>query len=198
MHPGQAAEKQYKIVAIGVSIGGLKALETLLSSLPPDFALPVAIAQHRSLDDVGRLAGALRRLSVLPLCDADDKQPIESGKVYLAPPDYHLLVEDGHFALSIEPPVMHARPSIDMLFESAAEAYGGATIGVVLTGANRDGVHGAVRIKEAGGYVIVQDPATAFNPSLPKAVLAGAAVDRVLPLEQIGEKLGELSRRTHG
>jgi two-component system chemotaxis response regulator CheB len=127
--------------------------------------------------------------SRLLLEEPEDKAEIKPGRVYLAPPDYHLLVENGYFALSIDTPVECSRPSIDVLFESAALAYGRRLIGVVLTGANRDGARGASAIKEGGGYVIVQDPITAKSPAMPEAALTVTQVDRVLALEEIAAAL---------
>jgi two-component system chemotaxis response regulator CheB len=118
--------------------------------------------------------------------DADDKEPIVAGNVYLAPPDYHLLVEPGHFALSTDERVHHARPSIDVLFESAADAYGERVIGVILTGANQDGASGLARIKAAGGVAIVQDPRDSERREMPDAALAATEVDAVLALDEIG------------
>ncbi len=124
----------------------------------------------------------------------DDKQWIKPGTVYLAPANYHLLVERGHFELSVDDAVAYSRPSVDVLFESAADAYGASLAAVVLTGANRDGARGVARVKEKGGFVIVQDPKTAEAPSMPEAAIAAARVDRILPLERIGPFLVELCR----
>jgi two-component system chemotaxis response regulator CheB len=122
----------------------------------------------------------------LPVSDADDKQPILPRHVYLAPPDYHLLIQRGWFSLSTEEHVHFARPSIDVLFESAADAYGEQVIGLILTGANQDGAAGLARIKERGGVAIVQDPSTAERGEMPDAALAATVADAVLPLEEIG------------
>jgi two-component system chemotaxis response regulator CheB len=130
----------------------------------------------------------------LAVVDALDKQWIQPGTVYLAPADYHLLVERGELSLSVDARVEHSRPSIDVLFESAADAYGPATVGVVLTGANADGARGAARIKERGGFVVVQEPESAEAPAMPRAAIAAARVDRILPLERIGPFLVELCR----
>ena len=123
--------------------------------------------------------------------DADDKQWIKPKTVYLAPADYHLLVEKGEFSLSVDEAVSHSRPSIDVLFESAADAYGPSLIGVILTGANNDGASGVRRIKSRGGLVVAQDPKTAEAPSMPEAAIATGAVDQILPLDQIGPFLVE-------
>jgi|SRR5579871_5963865 len=175
----------YEIVVVGTSLGGLEALETLLSGLPTDFPLPLAIVQHRRAGSDGMLADLLRRHSALPVEEPHDKEEIAAGRVYLAPADYHLMVEPGMFALSTEGPVRYARPSIDVLFTTAADAYAHRVIAVVLTGANDDGAQGAARVKAAGGLLIVQAPETAESAAMPGAALAAAPADRVLPLAEI-------------
>jgi len=175
----------YEIVVIGASLGGLRALDALLAGLPADFPLPVVVAQHRSSDSDDLLGVLLQRGSPLPVCEAEDKQVLAPGCVYLSPANYHLLVEKGHLALSTEAPVMYARPSIDILFESAAAAYAQGVIGVLLTGASADGAQGLAEIKMRGGMVLVQEPATAQSPVMPEAALAASEVDRVLPLSDI-------------
>ena len=185
----------FKLVVIGTSLGGLKALAAILSELPADFRLPIAIVQHRTRDNGDTLRATLQLVSRLTLEEPDDKAEIKPGRVYLAPPNYHLMVEEGHFALSTDPPVEYSRPSVDVLFESAAIAYGPDLIGVVLTGANRDGGRGACAIKERGGYLIVEDPRTAESPVMPKAALALTPVDQVLPLGEITAALVEAACR---
>ena len=137
----------FALVVVGASLGGLHALEILLAGLPAHFPLPVVIGQHRREDADGALCMALRRRSALPVGEAEDKEAIVPGRVYVAPAGYHLLVEEGRFALSTEAPVAYARPSIDVLFESAADVYEAGVIGVILTGASKDGSHGAARIR---------------------------------------------------
>jgi len=177
----------YELVCIGASWGGLEALSKVLDDIPDEVRQPIAIAQHRHPDSS---AGALPELLGLhirrPVLDVDDKTPIEPRHVYVAPPDYHLLVEPGAFALSVDERVHHARPSIDVLFESAADAYGERVIGVILTGANEDGAAGLARIKERGGVAIVQDPADAARRTMPDAAIAATVADAVLPLDGIG------------
>ena len=182
----------YELVVIGSSWGGVAALERILDRLPRDFPLPIAIAQHRSP------TSRLRRIGGRVLKEVEDKDPIEPGGVYLAPADYHLLVEPGSLALSTEGPVQHSRPSIDVMFESAADAYGDRLIGVILTGLNRDGADGFVRIHRLGGLTIAQDPATAERPSMPEAAIATGAVDRIVPLEGIGPLLAKLGAPANG
>jgi two-component system, chemotaxis family, protein-glutamate methylesterase/glutaminase len=179
------------IVVMGASLGGLKALETVLADLPADFPMAIAIVQHRKADAEQTLATLLGKRCVLPVSEADDKQEIRPGHIYLAPSEYHLLVEKDHFALSLEEPVNFARPSVDVLFESAAETYGTGVIGVIMTGTGRDGAWGLAAIKEHGGLTVVQDIATAEGDGMPKAALAASTVDRILPLERIGPFLVE-------
>jgi two-component system chemotaxis response regulator CheB len=177
----------YELIAVGASWGGLHALGRLLETLPEEVEAAVAIAQHRR-PDARRpgLAELLQRHTLRPVLDVTDKDPIEPGAVYVAPPDYHLLVEPGHFSLSTDEHVNFARPSIDVLFQSVADAYGPAAIGIVLTGANEDGAAGLARVKEAGGVAIVQDPKTAERARMPEAALASTNADVVLPVEEIG------------
>jgi two-component system, chemotaxis family, protein-glutamate methylesterase/glutaminase len=181
---------RWRLVVIGTSLGGLTALPTILRALPAGFRCPVVVVQHRAIDvdDVSLLA-ALQRGCPLELREVEDKDPLRPGRVYLAPADYHVLVEGDHLTLSTEARVLHARPSIDVLFESAADAHGERVIGVVLTGASRDGVSGSQEIKRRGGFVVVQDPATAEAKLMPASVLSAVAVDRVLRLDQIAQCL---------
>jgi two-component system, chemotaxis family, protein-glutamate methylesterase/glutaminase len=182
---------RHEIVVIGASLGGLKALLVLLARFPGDFPLPIAIVQHRRKDPDDGLVAMLAGSSTLACCEAEDKQSLNPGVAYLAPANYHLLVEKERCALSTDAPVLCARPSIDVLFESAAEAFGPGAIGVVLTGSNADGARGAARIKQRGGLIVVQDPATAESPAMPRAAIATVSVDRVLPLQGIVGFLSE-------
>jgi len=194
------AQRNYELIVIGCSMGGMRAIRMILEVLPNDFPVPVVIVQHRYRTSNEALPAFLRRHAQLAVVDADDKQWIRRGTVYLAPADYHLLVERGaergELHLSVDDRVEHSRPSVDVLFESAAGAYGAGVIGVVLTGANADGARGAKAIKRRGGFVVVQDPETAESPEMPKAAIAAAAVDRILPLERIGPFLIELCRHS--
>ncbi|MGH9945523.1 MAG: chemotaxis protein CheB [Pyrinomonadaceae bacterium] len=184
----------FEIVCVGASAGGLAAVQTLLSGLAGDFALPVVIVQHRGRTGGEGLGGFLQRHCALPVSEPDDKDEIQSGHVYVAPRDYHLLVgrREG-FALSTSAPVNFARPSIDLLFESAADAWGPGALGVVLTGANRDGALGLARIKERGGGAIVQEPASAQVREMPDAAIALARPDHVAALPEIAALLNQLS-----
>jgi two-component system chemotaxis response regulator CheB len=176
----------YELIAVGASWGGLHAVGRLLETFPAELDLPIAIAQHRGPEaHRTNLAALLQTNATRPVRDVTDKDPIEPGVVYLAPPDYHLLAERGYFSLSIDARVNFARPSVDVLFESAADSYGPAAIGIILTGANEDGAAGLARIKEAGGVAIVQDPKTAERSTMPEAALAATNADVVLPLDEI-------------
>jgi two-component system, chemotaxis family, protein-glutamate methylesterase/glutaminase len=182
----------YRIVVVGTSYGGVEALEKVLPRLSPSLPVPVVVVQHRSRDADDGLCEFLRDHCPLPVVEPNDKGEVLGGRVYLAPRDYHLLVEDGHFALSVDAPVTYARPSIDVLFESAADVYRAGAIGVVLTGANRDGARGLARIKACGGFAVAQDPDEAASRAMPEAAMAVAKVDRVLKLREIAPLLNGL------
>ena len=176
----------YEMIAIGASWGGLAAVGTLLEGLPPEVDQTIVLAQHRSSESSrGVLESLLQRHVVRPVTEPSDKEPIERAHVYVAPADYHLLVENGRFSLSIDERVSFARPSIDVLFESVADAYRDRAIGIVLTGANEDGAAGLAAIKANGGVAIVQEPATAERRSMPDAAIAASEADAILPLEEI-------------
>lgn len=190
----------YELIVIGTSLGGLHALELLLPGLPKNFPVPVAIVQHRhkSSND-NTLSSLLQRYSHLMVKDTEDKEALAPGTIYLAPADYHLLIEAGqppenrpYLALSTDVPVIYSRPSIDVLFESAADAYGDQVIGVILTGANHDGAKGLAKIKARGGLTVVQDPATAESRIMPQAAIATGAINWILPLDKIAALLGNL------
>jgi two-component system chemotaxis response regulator CheB len=182
----------FRIVAVGTSLGGFEALKSVLGGLPADFPAAVAVVQHRSGDDSEGLVRLLTPHVALPMVEVEDKDEIAGGYIYLSPPNYHLVVERGYFALSADPPVMSARPSIDVLFESAADSFGGGVVGVLLTGMSRDGTAGLGKIKERGGFAVVQDPATAEGQTMPESAIASVAVDKVLPLAEIAPCLVEL------
>src|SRR4051812_28645451 len=166
----------------------------LLGGLTSDFPCPIAIVQHRSATehDEKRLAHVLSRYSALPVHDADDRQEPALANVYLAPADYHLMLEDDHFELTVDEAVHFSRPSIDVLFESAARAYGQHVVGVLLTGYGRDGTAGLLAIRTAGGATIAEDPQTALQPTMPRNAIAAGAAAEVLPLEAIATRLIEL------
>jgi two-component system chemotaxis response regulator CheB len=179
----------YQIVVIGTSWGGLSALSTVIAGLPSTFALPLVVVQHRSPDTPGFLAELLQTRTSLKVVEPDDKRPISPGYVFVAPPNYHLLIERGFFSLTTDPPVRYSRPSIDVTFVSAADEYGRGTIGVVLTGANEDGALGLKRIADRGGYAIVQDPETAEGQMMPRAAARTVPGARVIPLDRIATHL---------
>jgi len=190
--------RHYRMSVIGVSAGGLDALSKLVSALPADLSLPLAIVQHRSSDSGGFLATHLDGLSRPRVKEASDKEPVRPGIVYLAPANYHLLLEKGKyveesetFALSVDERVNHSRPSIDVLFDSAANVFGRELIGVVLTGGNADGSRGLKHIKRNGGTAIVQDPATAEVDTMPKAAIEATQVDHVMSIEELALFLAE-------
>jgi two-component system chemotaxis response regulator CheB len=177
----------YNLVCIGASWGGLKAIGQVLTDLPAEVDLPIAIAQHRHPDSqAATLAELLQTKTDRAVLDVEDKMPIASRHVYVAPPNYHLLVERGSFALSVDEHIQYARPSIDVLFETAAHAYGAGVIGIILTGANADGALGLARIKNAGGVAVIQDPLGAARRTMPDAAIAATAADAILPVEAIG------------
>lgn len=178
----------YELIAIGASWGGLQALGRVLSDIPKAVECPIVIAQHRHVDSSeSTLLRLLQQQIPRPVRDVEDKLELERCHVYVAPPDYHLLVERGFLALSVDDRVQFARPSIDVLFESAADAYGEGVIGVILTGANEDGAAGLARIKQRGGVALVQDPATSARRTMPDAAIAATAADAILPLGEIGK-----------
>ena len=182
----------YDIVVVGTSWGGLAALRILVGGLPKEFSMAVALVQHRHKDSDHLLRVLLQERSALEVCEVEDKMPIEHGRVYVAPPDYHTLVEPGHFSLSTEAPVRYSRPSIDVTFTSASDSYAHRTVGIVLTGANADGSEGLRRISDRGGMAIVQDPATAESKVMPEAASRSVPRAKVMPLDEIVSFLATL------
>ena len=179
----------YDIVVIGTSWGGLHALSRVVAGLPATFALPLVVVQHRSPDAAGFLAELLQMHTGLHVVEVDDKRPITAAHVYVAPANYHLLIEQGFFSLTTDAPVRYSRPSIDVTVMSAADVYGRRTVGVVLTGANEDGALGLKRIADRGGYAIVQDPETAEGTAMPRAALRTVPQAHVVPLDHIANHL---------
>ncbi|HWI40384.1 MAG TPA: chemotaxis protein CheB [Verrucomicrobiae bacterium] len=162
----------FAVVVIGGSAGGIRAVSAIVSSLPAGFPVPVVVALHQRGGEPPYWPEYLARHSELRVVEAEDKMELAGGTVYCAPADYHLMVEEGGtLALSVDDKVNFARPSIDVLFLSAAEAFGGRTAGVVLTGANEDGAAGLAEIAARGGLALVQDPRTAEWPAMPAAAL---------------------------
>lgn len=183
----------YSVVAIGTSWGGLAALTKLLGELPVDFRIPVVVVQHRSKDSERLLVQLLQDATELKVCEIEDKDPLTPGTVHVAPANYHVLIENGYASLTIEEPVRFSRPSIDVMFSSAADTYGSAAIGVVLTGANEDGARGLAHIVKRGGLALVQDPKTAEIPIMPEAAIRAVPTSQVLPLDALAPRLLELS-----
>ena len=180
--------RAFKVVVVGTSAGGLRALEHIFGALPASYSLPIIVVQHRSKES-DAFADVMSSLVALPVQEAEDKAPIVAPGIYLAPPDYHLMLEPGHLALSTDDTVNFSRPSIDVMFESAAEAYGPGVAALLLTGANSDGTRGLRKIRKLGGYAIVQDPATAEVAEMPNAAIRDGAVDKVIPLGEISNEL---------
>lgn len=185
----------YEIVVIGTSWGGLQAMRRVLGTLPAGFDVPVVLVQHRHRDSDALLAMLLQEQTPLTVQEAEDKTELQPGHVYVAPADYHLLIEKGHLTLSTEEPVHFSRPSIDVTMESAADAYGSAIVGVVMTGANDDGSRGLKRIADRGGHAVVQDPKTADSRVMPAAAIRAVPGADVVPLDELGSFLGKLVMR---
>jgi two-component system, chemotaxis family, protein-glutamate methylesterase/glutaminase len=182
----------YAIVVVGTSWGGLAALRTLIAGLPAGYGLPVVVVQHRHIRSDGLLTSALQDGTSLRVCEVEDKAPMAPGNVYIAPADYHLLVEQGFFSLTTDLPVRYSRPSIDVTFISAADVYAEQSVGVILTGANADGARGLKRIVDRGGLGLVQLPSTAESPAMPAAALLAVPTARALTIAQIASILAAL------
>ncbi len=187
--------KKYEAIVIGVSAGGMAALTKLLPALPKEYPFPIIVVQHLHPTQGDFLPKYFDKKCALTVKEADEKEPIQAGYIYFAPPNYHLLVEDNKtLALSIDPKINYSRPSVDVLFESAVDVYGSALIGIVLTGANNDGAAGLSLIKQRGGLAIVQDPRTAEAIMMPQSAIEATTVDYVLSLEKMAELLVELGK----
>ena len=184
---------RYEIVVIGTSWGGLAALTELLGALPADFPIPIAVVQHRSKESERLLPQLLQDATDLTVCEMDDKDPLVPGTVHIAPANYHALIDTGMVTLTVEDPVRFSRPSIDLLFISAADTYRAGTIGIVLTGANEDGSRGLDHIVKRGGRALVQDPKTAEIPIMPAAAIKLVPSAEVLSLAGIASRLIELT-----
>lgn len=189
------SRRAHAAIAIAVSTGGIQALRRLFAGLPGDFPLPLLVVLHTASADSRGLCAVLQAVTALPVREAElGVRPLAG--IHIAPPGYHLLVEaDGRFALSVDDKVCHVRPSADVLFESASDAWEDALIAIVLTGANDDGARGLAAVRARGGYAIVQDPLDAEMPGMPEAALRIAGADRVLPLHAIGPMLIGLAGR---
>lgn len=185
----------YEVIVIGCSLGGLAATKTLLSGISEECKVPIVLIQHReqraetTMDYV--LRNMLRRFTVRSVEEVEDKTRLRANCIFLAPADYHLLVQKEYLSLSADDPVAFARPSIDVAFDSAARTYGSGVIAVVLTGASKDGADGAASVESRGGLVIIQDPDTAEKDTLPRAAVAATRAPQVMALDQIGPYVSE-------
>ena len=191
--PARALPRPVSAVAIGTSAGGVEALSAVLPALPAGLAVPVFVVLHVPGGRPSHMAEILTPKCRVPVIEAEDKAPAAPGSVYLAPPDYHLLVEAGpSLALSADEPVHFSRPSIDVLFESAADVYGAGLLGIILTGSSHDGALGLHAVQRAGGTTVVQDPRDARSPLMAEAALRLTTVDLMLPLDGIAALLQTL------
>ncbi len=181
------------MIVLGGSLGSMAALRLIVQDLPASFPLALAAALHRHRESDDSLVNLLQRGMSLTVREVLDKDPLLAGHLHVAPCDYHLLVEPMYFSLSTDEPVQFARPSIDVLFQSAADVFGPRAIGVILTGANRDGARGATEIRRRGGTLIVQDPATAECDVMPRAAIEAVPDALVRPPEEIGRLLCALA-----
>jgi two-component system, chemotaxis family, protein-glutamate methylesterase/glutaminase len=185
--------KPLQAVVIGGSAGSWAALDQILPALPANYPMAIIVVLHFHPHQAGTLATLKQNACLLKIQEAQEKEPIQPGVIYIAPPNYHLLIEDDHtFSLSIDPKVNFTRPSIDVLFESAAHAYGRSLVGVILSGSNHDGAHGAQVIHMNGGIVIVQTPSSAEATAMPLATLKGTETEAVLSPGEIGFYLADL------
>jgi two-component system chemotaxis response regulator CheB len=184
-----------RAVVIGASAGAIQALSRILPALPADYPLPILVVVHVPADRNNILAPLFEAKCAVTVREAEDKEPVLPGVVYFAPPDYHLLVEaEGTLSLSSDEQVLHSRPSIDVLFESAADAYGASLIGIILTGANADGASGLKAIADAGGTAIVEDPSGAYADAMPLAALEQCPAACILSLDAIALHLMKASK----
>ena len=188
--------KKYKIILIGSSAGGIQALRKIIPELPENCHIPVIVVQHVHPQQDEFHVESLNQISRVKVEEAIDKTPIEPGKVYFAPPNYHLLVEnDESLSLTVENRVSHSIPSIDVLFQSAADVYNSSILAIILTGANADGSKGVEYIKGRGGTVIAQDPDKALAQFMPQAAISTGKVDKVMSLDEITDFLKEITNK---
>lgn len=186
----------YRAIVIGASAGGLYAIRDLLIRLPSDFEIPIIIVQHLSPSSENYMVEFLNKSTSLKIKEIDEKEPIKPNMVYIAPPNYHVLIEeDETFSLSADEKVNYSRPSIDVLFYSASDIYMKSLIGVVLTGANDDGARGLFTIRKNGGLGIVQTPASAEAPQMPTAAILEANPEYILEISEIAQLLIELNKK---
>ena len=183
-----------RLIVVGASLGGLQALSTLLGGLDDSLRAAIAVVQHRRADSPDGMAQRLQEGLSIPVSEPNDQDQILPGRVYLAPAGYHLMIDGDRFSLSVDEPVQFARPSIDVLFESAVQAHGSATIGILLTAASHDGAAGIKAVADAGGITIVQDPTTARSPVAVEEALKRTKVDHICKVEQIPGLLKRILR----
>ena len=183
----------YSVIGIGTSWGGLAALTKLLGDLPADFSIPIVVVQHRSPSSEHLLGQLLQDATDLTVSEINDKDELTPGTVHLAPANYHVMIDGGSLSLTVEEPVRYSRPSIDVMLSSAADTYGPAAIGVVLTGANEDGARGLAHIVKLGGRALVQNPKTAEIPIMPEAAIRAVPTAEVLSLDKLVSRMVELS-----
>ena len=201
LSPGLLASRRVEAVVIGASAGGVEALMALLPAFAAGLGAAVLVVLHLPRDRGSLLVEIFRPRCALQVVEAQDKEPVAPGVVYFAPPDYHLLVDavpDPQLALSVDEPVHYSRPSIDVLFESAAEVYRERLMGIVLTGGNHDGAAGLAAVRRAGGLTVVQDPADAQMPLMPEAALAAGPADFILPLADMARLMHMINAPTAG
>ena len=185
-----APPKGLRLIAIGASAGGVEALGLLLCALPATCRASVVVVLHLAPGRSSRLPQLYAQRCLLPIREAQDKEPLQPGVVYFAAPDYHLQIEpDRSFSLSLEAPVYFSRPSIDVLLETAASAYRREMLAIILTGASADGAEGLAQVRKLGGAAWVQEPRGAISPTMPEAALRRAGADRVLALPQLAASL---------
>jgi len=195
MKLGAAVARRIEAVVVGASAGGVEALSLLLPALPHTLRAAVFIVLHQPRDRPSRLAAIFQARCAVPVLEAEDKEPVEPGTVYLAPPDYHLLLDQGpRLALSADEPVNYSRPAIDVLFESAADLYRERLLGMILTGGNQDGAAGLAAVQRGGGLTVVQAPQSAQVALMPASALQLVVPDHVLPLADIADLLRSLAR----
>jgi two-component system chemotaxis response regulator CheB len=188
-------EVPIEAVVIGASAGAVQALTYILPALPEDYRLPLLVVVHVPSDRHNMLVPHFQAKCRVQVREAEDKEPICRGVIYFAPPDYHLLVEiDRTIALSVDAPVRFSRPSIDVLFDSAADVYGPALAGVILTGANQDGAAGLKSVGDAGGLALIENPISAYAPPMPQAALEACPIAKTMSLEAIASRLVSLGR----
>lgn len=184
-------------IVMGASAGGIQALIQVLQFLPLGYFIPIIIVLHIPSAHRSTLTDVFKNVVKLPVKEAEEKEPIKHGTIYFAPPGYHLLIEDDHtFSLSNEEPVNFSRPSIDVTFQSAADAYGRNLLGILLTGANSDGAEGLKKIRDRGGNTIIQDPNSAEQAEMPTAGLPYVKPENIMSLDQIGHYLTKINLST--